>query len=111
MRFLPVDEPQLAALEAVGQRRAPIEKKLYPALEADVWTVDFSGWPVFCLESTPDALVTAFCAAVDARKAHIPWYGDGPLDLQRMVSNTSDAPLPIPLHPAARAYWEQAGYL
>jgi hypothetical protein len=56
-------------------------------------------------------LVTAFCAAVEARKANIPWYGDGPLDLKRMVSNTSDAPLPIPLHPAARRYWEQAGYL
>jgi hypothetical protein len=103
MRFLPVDEPQLQELEAVGQRRAVIEKKLFPALEADVWTVDFSGWPVFCLDCTPDALVTTFCAAVDARRGNVPWYGDGPLDLRRMVSNTSDAPLPIPLHPPPNA--------
>jgi TRAP-type uncharacterized transport system substrate-binding protein len=111
MRFIPVDEPQLQELEAVGQHRAVIEKRLFPALPADVWTVDFSGWPVFCLDSTPDQIVTAFCAAVDARKANIPWYGDGPLDLQRMVSDTADAPLPIPMHPAARAYWEKAGYI
>jgi hypothetical protein len=35
----------------------------------------------------------AVLAAVDARRANTPWYGDGPL------------------HPAARSYWEQAGYL
>jgi TRAP-type uncharacterized transport system substrate-binding protein len=111
MRFLPVDEPQLQQLEALGLRRVAIPKSDYPALEADVWTVDFSGWPVFCLESTPDQIVTAFCAAVEARKANIPWYGSGPMDLKHMVSDTKDAPLTIPLHPAAKRFWQEKGYL
>lgn len=111
MRFLPVDEPELQQLETLGLRRVAIPKSDYPALEADVWTVDFSGWPVFCLESTPDHIVTAFCAAVEARKANIPWYGSGPMDLKHMVSDTKDAPLTIPLHPAAKRFWQEKGYL
>ena len=111
MRFLPVDEPQLQQLEGMGLRRVAIPKDAYPTLPADVWTVDFSGWPVFCLESTPDAIVTAFCAAVEARKANVPWYGEGPMDLKAMVSDTREAPMTIPLHPAARRFWEQQGYL
>ncbi len=111
MRFLPVDEPNLRELEARGLRRVVIPKYDYPALDADVWTVDFSGWPVFCLESTPDELVTAFCEAVEARKANIPWYGEGPMDLKFMVSDPPEAPLTIPLHPAAQRFWQAQGYL
>jgi len=73
--------------------------------------VDFSGWPVFCVESTPDEIVTAFCEAVEARKANIPWYGEGPMDLKLMVSDPPEAPLTIPLHPAAKRFWQSQGYL
>jgi TRAP-type uncharacterized transport system substrate-binding protein len=111
MRFLPVDEAVLQKLESIGHRRGPIPRSLYPELEADVWTVDFSGWPVFCLESAPDELVTAFCAAIDARKERVPWYGHGPMDLKLMVSDTPEAPVAVPLHPAAQRYWKERGYL
>jgi TRAP-type uncharacterized transport system substrate-binding protein len=111
MRFLPVDEPNLWELEAMGLRRIAIPKSSYPTLDADVWTVDFSGWPVFCLESTPDHIVTSFCAAVEKRKANIPWYGVGPMDLKFMVSDPPEAPLTIPLHPAAKRFWQEQGYL
>jgi TRAP-type uncharacterized transport system substrate-binding protein len=33
------------------------------------------------------------------------------MDLEKMVSNTREAPLAIPLHPAAEAYWREHGYL
>src|SRR5919202_942866 len=69
MRFLPVDEPQLQQLESLGLRRVPITREEFPALPEDVWTIDFSGWPVFTLASTPDRVVTAFCAALENRKA------------------------------------------
>jgi TRAP-type uncharacterized transport system substrate-binding protein len=110
MRFLPVDEPELQQLEARGLRRVVISPSQYPVSE-DVWTVDFSGWPVFCLESAPDEIVTAFCQAVEARKANVPWYGQGPMDLKQMVSDTIDAPVAIPLHPAAERFWKERGYL
>ncbi len=111
MRFLAVDEPELRKLESIGHRSCPIPRSLYPELDGDVWTVDFSGWPVFCLESTPDALVRSFCAAIDARKERIPWYGHGPLDIKLMVSDTPEAPVTVPLHPAAKRFWQERGYL
>jgi TRAP-type uncharacterized transport system substrate-binding protein len=111
MRFLPIDEPELQKLEAMGLTRVAITKEEFPKLPETVWTVDFSGWPVFCLESTPDRLVTAFCAALEARKERIPWYGDGPMRLDLMVKNTKEGPLTIPLHPAAERFWRERGYL
>ena len=111
MRFLPVDESNLQQLEAMGLRRVPITREEFPNLPADIWSVDFSGWPVFCLESTPDEIVTAFCVALEARKDRIPWYGEGPMDLPRMVSDTREAPMLIPLHSAAERFWRQQGYL
>src|SRR5581483_6864376 len=81
MRFLPVDEPQLQQLERMGLQRVAITREEFPALKEDVWTVDFSGWPVFTLASTSDHIVESFCAALEARKDRIPWYGEGPMRL------------------------------
>ena len=111
MRFLPVDEPELQKLEAIGLRRVAITGEDAPGLTETVWTVDFSGWPVFCLESAPNDMITEFCSALEARKDRIPWYGTGPMDLKAMVSDTKEAPMAIPLHPAAENYWRAHGYL
>jgi TRAP-type uncharacterized transport system substrate-binding protein len=111
MRFLPIDEPHLQQLEALGLRRVAITPEEYPGLPETVWTVDFSGWPVFTKEDAPDRMVTAFCRALEARKDRIPWYGRGPLDLQLMVSDTPEAPMAIPLHRAAERFWRERGYL
>jgi TRAP-type uncharacterized transport system substrate-binding protein len=112
MRFLPIEEPYLTQLEQMGLPRNPITREEYPRLPVDVPAIDFSGWPVFTLESTPDAVVTAFCAALEARKDRIPLLGgEGPMPLARMVQNTPEAPLTIPLHPAAERFWKGQGYL
>jgi TRAP-type uncharacterized transport system substrate-binding protein len=112
MRFLPVEEPYLTQIEAMGLPRNPITRGEYAKLPEDVPAVDFSGWPVFTLASTPDAVVTAFCAALEARRDRIPWFGgEGPMPLDRMVQNTPEAPLTIPLHPAAERFWKAQGYI
>jgi TRAP-type uncharacterized transport system substrate-binding protein len=111
MRFLPVDEPQLQQLEGMGLRRVAITKDEFPGMPEDVWTVDFSGWPVFCLESAPDELVGAFCAGLEGRRERIPWYGDGPMRLDLMCKDTREGPMLIPLHRAAEAFWREQGYL
>lgn len=112
MRFLPVDEPVLQQLEAMGIPRVPITRRQYPTLPVEeIWSVNFSGWPVFCLDRTPDRIVTAYCTALEARKDRIPWYGPGPMRLDLMVSNTPEAPVTIPFHPAAEAFWRKQGYL
>jgi TRAP-type uncharacterized transport system substrate-binding protein len=113
MKFLPVDEPQLKSLEADGLMRAAITDKEYPGLGPDVWSVDFSGWPVFCLASASEEMIYKFCAGMDARRARIPWEdGDGrPLPLEKLCKDSKEGPLYLPLHPGAERYWREKGYL
>jgi hypothetical protein len=111
MTILSIGEATMQKLEAMGYRRAVVEKSKYPNLSGDVIALDFSGWTVFVREDAPDAVVTQMCAALEARKHMIPWDGDGPLPLERMCCDTPDTPLGVPLHPAAERFWKARGYL
>src|SRR5207249_10822216 len=109
--FLGLEEPRLQELEGMGLKRIAITADEFPRLPKTVWSVDFSGWPVFTRDDVADDVVTAFCTALEARKDRIPWYGEGPMDLKLMVSDHWTAPLMVPLHPAAERFWKQQGYL
>lgn len=111
MRVLPMDEPMLAHLEELGFQRALLPKTLYPKLEFDVPTLDFSGFPVYTHVNVPDSIVTSVCAALEARKEKIIWQEPGALPLERMCRDTPAGPLNIPLHPAAERFWRERGYL
>jgi TRAP-type uncharacterized transport system substrate-binding protein len=111
MRFLAIDEPQLKSLEADGLMRAAITNEEYPGLGETVWSMDFSGWPVFCLASAPDDMIYNFCAALDARRARVPWYGEGPMPLEQLCKDSKDGPLYLPLHPGAERYWRERRYI
>lgn len=111
MRFLGIDDAHLEELEAMGLRRVAVTREEFAGLAEDVWTVDFSGWPVFTRADVPDEVVAAFCAALEARKDRIPWYGEGPMRLDLMCTDTREGPVPIPLHPAAERFWREKGYL
>ena len=111
MTFLSLEENTLRQLEAIGLRRALIEKKFFPTLSADVPTLDFSGWPIYTHESTSDEFVTDFCQALEASKERIPWAQAAPLPLAQMVRDTAEGHLEVPLHPAAERYWRERGYL
>jgi TRAP-type uncharacterized transport system substrate-binding protein len=111
MHVFGVAEDSVTQLEALGYRRAILEKKRYVELEHDLLTLDFSGWALFVHSAASDDLVTSICKALDARKATIPWEQAGPLPIGRMCCNTADAPFDVPLHPAARRHWLACGYL
>ncbi len=111
MRLLPLDETALRHLEGLGFRRDAITRAEYPSLPADVPALDFSGFAVFTRANAPDELIRAFCAALEAGKARIPWEGEGPLPLDRMCRDTPEGPLDVPLHPAAERFWRERGYL
>jgi TRAP-type uncharacterized transport system substrate-binding protein len=111
MRVLPLDESMLAQLETLGFHRAVLPKADYPKLDSDVPTLDFSGFPVYTHANVPDSLVTAVCAALEARKEKIIWQEPGPLPLESMCRDTPSGPLNIPLHPAAERFWRERGYL
>lgn len=111
MVALPLSETTVKKLEAMGYRRSWIKKESSPKLTRDILTIDFSGWPVFVREDANDAFVTSVCAALEERKANIPWQGEGPMPIERMCREAPDTPQDIPLHPAAEAYWRKQGYL
>jgi TRAP-type uncharacterized transport system substrate-binding protein len=112
LRFLAVDEPQLQSLEADGLMRAAITNDEYPGLGPDVWSIDFSGWPVFCLASASEQMIYNFCAGLDARKDRIPWEnGTGPLPLDQLCKDSKLGPLYLPLHPGAERFWRERGYI
>ncbi len=111
MTILPLAESTVVKLEAMGYRRGIIRRELFPRLPADVLSIDFSGWPIFVHADLPDERVTQICAALDERKQHIPWQGDGPLPVEIMCRDAPETPLDVPLHPAAEKFWRERGYL
>ena len=94
-----------------GWRKKTIKPGNYPNVTRNYDCLDFSGWPIFCHADLPEARVAQICEALDARKAHIPWQGDGPLPVERMCRDAADTPLDVPLHPGAERYWKSVGYL
>jgi TRAP-type uncharacterized transport system substrate-binding protein len=111
MRFLSLRDETLDRLVRLGYRRATVTPDEYPALTEPLRTIDFSGWPLFCHAEASDELVERFCAGIEDRKERIPWEGPGPLPLERMCGNHPEAPLDVPLHPAAERFWRAQGYL
>ena len=112
MRFMAIDEPQLKSLEDDGLMRAAITDEEYPGIGETVWTLDFSGWPVFCLESASEQMIYNFCATLDNRKAVVPWWeGEGPLPLERLCKDGKEGALYLPLHAGAERFWRERGYI
>ena len=111
MKIIGLSEVTMMKLETIGYRRAFVRREQFPKLPADVLTVDFSGWPVYVHAEAADELVTHICESLIARKASIPWDGDGPLPVERMCREAADTPQDVPLHPAAERFWRERGYL
>lgn len=111
MRFLELGEETAQRLEAQGYRRAYLRKTRFPDLDRDVLTVDFSGFMIYCRTDADDAMIEAFCRALHARSGTIAWQGGTGLPLEWMVTDHIDAPIALPLHPAAERYWRSAGLL
>jgi hypothetical protein len=113
--LLPLDDAHLRLLSEWGFRRGVIAKSRYPTLPADVPTVDYSGWPIFCRTDTADLVVEQFCRALESAKDHLVWdmgpVKQVPMPLARMVSDSPSTPFDVPLHPRADAVWRELGYL
>jgi TRAP-type uncharacterized transport system substrate-binding protein len=111
MTFLPVQAEPMKRLERLGLRSGLIGRTNFPKLSRDVSSIDFSGWPIYTREDTPDRLVTDFCRALEASKDRIPWAQDAPLPLAQMVRDTPEGHLEVPLHPAAERFWHECAYI
>ncbi|TDE00661.1 hypothetical protein [Jiangella asiatica] len=111
LSFLDVPDDAMARLTVLGYRRGWLRRQRYPALAADVATVDFSGFLIFTRADAAGGAVGGFCEALVAARDRIAWQGGSTLPLERMCADAVDAPLPIPFHPAAEAVWRRHGLL
>jgi len=113
MRFLPLGEKVLKHLERMGLPAAPLTPAVLPELDGELTTVDFSGWLLFCRSDLPAGIVLAMAKAIDLRHQEIPvdhFDGRG-MTMEEFCRGGEGGPLTIPLHPAARKYFREKGYL
>lgn len=111
--FLALDEEILRWCEERAIPRAVIEKGRFPGVVEDVPTIDFSGWVLYCAESTPDDVAALAVQALEEQAALINRRFEGPtppmtspLDLSRAARVDG-----VPLHPGAERHYRDHGYL
>ena len=108
---LPLEPKILRQLERLGFQRAVLPQDRFPKLAGDIQTIDFSGWPLITHRWLPNELAYAICEAIDARQTVIPVDDDHPLDMTKLCRSLDASPLGIPLHPGAKQYYREKGYL
>jgi TRAP-type uncharacterized transport system substrate-binding protein len=113
MRFLPVSEPVLRKLAKIGFPGATLTRKHYPKMDRDIRTVDFSGWTFFCHKDLPKEIAYNMAKAVDLCCKQIPvdHFDKRPMTMREFCRGGAAGQLNIPLHPGAREYFRERGYL
>ena len=110
-RYLPVDGAVLKHLKALGYRPSVMSRCGFRGLTQDVQTVDFSGWPMIVRADMPDELAFALCEAIEMRRDLIPTDNFKPLNIAQLCANDDEAPYDVPLHPGAKRFYRERGYL
>jgi TRAP-type uncharacterized transport system substrate-binding protein len=113
MRFLPVDDEALRKMAKIGFPSATLTKKHYPGMEHDIRTVDFSGWTFFCHADLPAGIAYNMAKAVDLCYEQIPvdHFDKRPMTMREFCQGGEAGQLNIPLHPGAKRYFRERGYL
>ena len=113
MRFLPVDEGVLRQIKKIGFPSAILTRKHYPKMDRDIRTVDFSGWTFFCHADLPSEIAYNMAKAVDLCYKQIPvdHFDKRPMTIREFCRGGEAGQLNIPLHPGAKKYFRERGYL
>jgi TRAP-type uncharacterized transport system substrate-binding protein len=110
-RFLPVEGTVLRSMVAMGYRPAIMSKSRFNGMAEDITTIDFSGWPMIVRADMPDDVAYGLCEAIEKRKESIPTDNYKPLDIAQLCANDEEAPYDVPLHPGAKRFYRERGYL
>jgi TRAP-type uncharacterized transport system substrate-binding protein len=110
-RYLPVDGAVLRPLAAMGYRSVMMSKLGFRGMSEDVQTLDFSGWPMIVRADMRHDVAYALCEAIEKRKDVIPTDNYKPLDIAQLCANDEEAPYDVPLHPGAKRFYRERGYL
>lgn len=110
MQPLEPEEDVLAAMEAIGWRRAVLPRERYPLLERDSMAIDYSGWPLYTRASLPEEMAYKVCGAIAQRAEYIRWESSY-TGIAQIGVETEATPLDVPLHPGAERWYREHGYL
>ena len=110
-RYLPIEGTVLRKLKVLGYRPGVVPKLQFKGLAADVPTIDFSGWPMAVRADMANDVAYALCEAIERRRKSIPTDNFRPLDIADLCANSEEAPYDVPLHPGARKFYRERGYL
>jgi TRAP-type uncharacterized transport system substrate-binding protein len=113
MHFLSLGDAALRKMERIGFPSATLTRKHYPDLGQDIRTVDFSGWTYFCHADLPSSIAYNMAKAVDLCYEQIPvdHFDKRPMTMHEFCRGGEAGQLNIPLHPGAKKYFRERGYL
>ena len=113
MRFLSIDDGVLRKMEKIGFPRATLTRQHYPEMEQDIQTLDFSGWTFFCHADLTSEIAYNMAKAVDLCHLQIPadHFDKRPMTMLEFCRGGEAGQLNIPLHPGAKKYFRERGYL
>jgi len=113
MRFLPIDDKAIRHMARIGFPDAQLTREHYPELPASIRCIDFSGWTFFCHADLPARLAYEMARAVDLCHEQIPvdHFDKRPMTMTEFCRGGEAGQLTIPLHPGAKKYFREKGYL
>ena len=113
MRFLPIDDVVLRKLERIGFPSATLTRNHYRQMDEDIQTVDFSGWTYFCHADLPSEIAYNMAKAVDISCKQIPvdHFDKRAMTMDEFCRGGEAGQLNIPLHPGAKKYFRERGYI
>lgn len=112
-RFLPIRKDVLKRAERLGFVEAPLTSTAFPSLGKEIPTVDFSGWVFFCHRELSPALAYQMALAIDRCHGRIEadHLDRKTMTMQEFCRGGEGGTLTIPLHPGAKKYYREKGYL
>ena len=110
-RYLPIEGAVLRRLKAMGYRPGILPKTYFKGMKGNIPTIDFSGWPLVVRADMPNDIAYALCEALEVRRKVIPTDNFKPLRISQLCANDAEAPFDVPLHPGAKRFFRERGYL
>jgi TRAP-type uncharacterized transport system substrate-binding protein len=113
MRFLPINDKAVKHMARIGFPDAMLKREHYGELAADIRCVDFSGWTFFCHADLPNYIAYEMARAVDLCHQQIPvdHFDKRLMTMREFCQGGEAGQLNIPLHPGAKKYFREKGYL
>lgn len=107
LRFLPIDADVLRRLEDKGMHRGKIQAGRLRGMDADVETVDFRGWVIYCRADLPDPVAQLVVQALDEGAGRISDQFPAPhLGLSERIDIFKAGSYDLPYHRAAKQYYD-----